>query len=256
MRLAYVTYGVGHARLVAYKPEKEKTFFIARFADSTNKESTATFHAFAPMIHLGPAMLAHDFALEAWDGEVIVGQCKGSFVDGLQLTEKSGYFEKVNPLPFAGEDHETIKASRSADGPGLSSTDIIVLSRKWERTHQSTIHIAVGESRIKWWNNHGLVEAEGGGDTRITGWSSSRQSTLVDLHCALVAVLSGPRQGEAGYLLWGDDGGIRVGGGEGGRIKGAALAPSLDNLPKRMHEPLKLPPVSVTQGSGKALSAL
>ena len=52
MRLAYTTYGMGHARLVIYRNEKENTSFIARFVDvMTRKESTASFTAFSTSPH-------------------------------------------------------------------------------------------------------------------------------------------------------------------------------------------------------------
>ena len=113
MRLAYTTYGMGHARLVIYRNEKEKTSFIVHFVNpSTRQETTACFTAFSPMIHVGPAMLRQDFALEAWNGDEKIGECKGSFVDGLQLTEKTGYFEKTpHARPLTGR--ETISASKT-----------------------------------------------------------------------------------------------------------------------------------------------
>src|SRR5947207_2874249 len=148
MRLAYTTYGTGYARLVIYRSEKERTSFIVRFANPlTGSEDVASFTAFAPMIHVGPAMLHRDFTLESWKGNEKVGECQGAFVDGLQLSDKSGYFEKA-PHARPLVDRETISASRTHDGPGLQPTEIVLLSRKWEKIHQLVVHSVIDGQKL------------------------------------------------------------------------------------------------------------
>jgi len=241
MRLAYITYGVGHARLALYRDPKENTAFTVRFADlKTGKETAAAFTSFAPMILAGPAMLRRNFALEAWKDNRQIGECYGEFIDGLRLVEKTGYFEKVQqPRPLI--EYETIEAAKSEESAGLSPTDIVLLSRKWSDDRQ----LHAKSPGLQWWDNDGLTEEQGGGARRFTGWSLER-GAFCDLHAAIVAVTSGPQQGKAGLLLWGDNGGIRVGGGLG-ETRSAAWLPSLDSVPQRVSKIITLPPYSVTQ---------
>jgi hypothetical protein len=256
MRLAYTTYGVGHARLIAYRdPKKEPGLLLVVRADSieTGKETSAIFREEAPYILVGPPMIRRKFTLEAWENNVLIGVCCGEFTDGLTLSEKQGYFERIVP-PRPLIEHETIKAAKSEQSAGLSPTDIVLLSRKWSEVRQ----LVVKSQGLQWWDDNGLIEEQGGAARRVTGWSLSR-GALVEIHAAFVAVLSGPLQGHAGLLLWGDDGGIRVGGGIG-EIRGAAWVPGLENFPQRVTRVVQLPPYSVTQRntpiSGLALGML
>ncbi|OLE51613.1 MAG: hypothetical protein AUG51_22170 [Acidobacteria bacterium 13_1_20CM_3_53_8] len=244
MRLTYATYGIGHALLTIYCNEKELTSFTIRFVNpETHRKDAASFTSYAPMIHVGPAMLCNDFALEAWQGGEKIGECRGAFLDGVKLAEQTGYFEKVSQAaPLI--DREMVSASRTNDGPGLQPTEIVLLSRKWEKIHQLLVHSVVDGQRLEWWDNNGLVEEEGGGDRRISGWSESKKTPITELHCACVAILSGLQQGKTGYLLWGGDGGIKV---SAEKTMGAAIAPSTHHIPKWLHTTIEKPPASVTR---------
>ena len=92
----------------------------------------------------------------------------------------------------------------SGDSPGLSRTDIEILSPVWTCMGR----VFLGPGLVECWSDDGLVWEQNEVGMYLMGWSL--RYGMSELYCAQVAVLSGLQVGKRGYLIWDHNGGIHI----------------------------------------------
>jgi len=243
MRLGYFCYESGSARLarfVLYHSYSE-TFDV--FFEGMK------FRSFAPMISVGPVMSqAPNFTLVAEQHGQLVGICLGTFVDGeMTLTDLTGIFRGLRAYRLT--EQETIHAAPIGRSPGLPSTHIMLLSRKWDGYQLIVGKKGVVDWDVEYWDED-IYAQHWIGRHRITGWTTRYNGSSAPCSVALVAVISGQNMGKAGWLLMGDDAGLQIGGALGD-VTGALWVPNLDDFPARISgidskKYIGVPPLSIT----------
>src|SRR5581483_6031367 len=116
---------------------------------------------------------------------------------------------------------------------GLSSTNIVFLSRKWEGYQLIIGKKGMEYLDIEYWDNDGIHPMRWLERRRCTGWSTRYNGSAAPCSIALVAVVSGRDTGKAGWLLMGDEAGLQISGATG-EITGALWIPNLSDFPGRV----------------------
>lgn len=228
MRLGYICYPSGseQARLALYHGDPSLVFI---FQD-------VRFTQFSPMISVGPPMLAtRPFHLTALRNGDIAGFCRGEFAGGcVLLTECTGVFEGLTAHELA--ERETLHAKPLSGCPGLSSTRVVLLSKKWQGYQLEVGKKDVDGWDVEYWDDEqGIYARHWNGQRRATGWSTRYNGSSSECSIALAAVITGPQTGKAGWLLIGDDAGLRVGG-IYGETTGAIWVPNLDDFSGKLSD--------------------
>lgn len=243
MRLGYFCYESGSAllaRFALYHSEPVDIFLEGL--------PFISFTSAAPLISVGPVTSqAPHFALTARQHGDIVGVCEGTFIDGeVLLTECTGCFEGLRAYRLT--EQETVQAVPFEDSPGLPPTEIMLLSRKWEGYQLTVGKKSVGDWDVEYWDKD-IYSQHWLGKRRVTGWTTRYNGASAECSVALVAVLSGKDMGKAGWLLWGDEAGLQIGGALGD-ITSGIWVPSLDAFPSKISSVgsrwyIGVPPASV-----------
>lgn len=245
MRLGYFCYSWGSARLAR----------IALYCDEPNVDvftENLPFRLFSSKISVSPVLLQGSFSLEARrDNGTVIGTCQGDFIEGsLLLTERRGIFAGVRAYEIT--ERETLRAMPFTDeSAGISLTDMVLLSRKWEGYQLIVGERGVESWDVQWWDDHEIKEKTWSGRRRVTGHTMRYGGSAGECSAALVALTSGPHTGKAGWLLWGDDAGVAISGALGD-VTGAVWLPNLESFPGKCQDKIKLPPVSVAGDLRKA----
>ena len=229
MRLGYFCYASGSALLARFAlyrgdPTVDVVFEGMRFTP------------FAPMIIVGPPMLtARRFYLKAEQHGDVVGICEGKFVDNsVEFTERTGVFESLSAHELA--ERETLHAKPLSGCPGLSSTRVVLLSKKWHDYQLTVGRKGTGGWDVEYWDEEKGIHAQHwNGQRRCTGWSTRYNGSSSECSAALASVISGPQTGRTGWLLMGDDAGLRVGG-VYGETTGAIWVPNLDDFSGKLSD--------------------
>jgi hypothetical protein len=237
MRLGYFCYNAGLAQLAR----------LALYRDEPNIDvifEGLPFRSFSPMIAVGPPMLPGPFSLNAMQHGNIAGKCEGTFRHGaVMLTERTGVFAGISAKELT--ERETAHALPYDDSPGLSSTSLVVLSRKWEGYMITLGEKGVEEWNVEYWDSKkGIYTETWLGKRRTIGWSSRYSGSGGECNASLVALISGPYTGKAGWLLRGDDAGLNIGGALGDTT-GALWLPNLESFPGKCRDKIKLPPEAI-----------
>jgi hypothetical protein len=235
MRLGYFCYNTGLAqlaRLALYRSEPNIDVIFEGLP----------FRSFSPMIAVGPSMLPGAFSLHAMRHGAIVGKCEGTFLEGtVLLTERTGVFAGIDAKELT--ERETAHAVKSRDCPaGLSSTSLVVLSRKWEGYMITLGEKGVEEWDVEYWDDEkGIYVDTWFGKRRVRGWSTRYSGSAGECNASLAALISGPYTARVGWLLRGDDAGLAIGGALGDTT-GALWLPNLESFPGKCIDKIKLPP--------------
>lgn len=244
MRLAYLTYGVGLARIVVYRKEDIR-ILISHVPPESEYPTVKTLSEFPPYTLVSPPIKTRGFFLEAFDTQGKKhGQCHCEFQEGeLQITGTSGMWEGTL-APTELTDKETVHAVKTRGSKGLASTNIVLISRKWKDLH----HLNVGVEGMQEWSDEGLSPIESQSPRRrFTGWTTKSGGMADELSVALVAVTSGPlatRDEGVRFLVWGPDG-ICMSGID---ILPAVLVPEAQRFPKAVRVDVEWPPYLITGG--------
>jgi len=214
MHLAYLTYG-NEVRLVIYRtdPADPKEIFVSLGGQRSQ------FHAYAPDILVGPAFTGRQgFSLQSNDGA-----CQARLENGKLLVDrKQGVFRDMkNPTKLT--ELQTIAVEANRYSTELPATDIIPLSHvynSYERRRQYFVLLRPTKEQ------KGL---------RVSGWSTERGGIVAPLKAALAVVVSGEDIGWVGFVLWGDNGGIALGGADG-IGEPWALLNSYERLPQKVRD--------------------
>ena len=237
MRLGYFCYNTGLAqlaRLALYRSEPNIDVIFEGLP----------FRSFSPMIAVGPPMLPGSFSLNAMQHGNIVGKCEGTFLEGtVLLTGRTGVFAGVTAKELT--ERETAHAVPFDDSPGLSTSNLVLLSRKWEGYLITLGEKGIGEWDVEYWDNKkGIYTEKWLGKRRVRGWSTRYGGSAGECNAALVALISGPHTGKAGWLLRGDDAGLNIGGALGDST-GALWLPNLESFPGKCGDKISLPPETI-----------
>jgi len=76
---------------------------------------------------------------------------------------------------------------------------------------------------------------------RVSGWCTERGGIVASLRGALAVVVSGENTGWTGFVLWGADGGIALGGADG-IGEHWALMDSYERLPQKVRDDVLVAP--------------
>lgn len=240
MRLGYFCYTTGNteiARLALYHGEPVDIYL-----------GETKFTLFAPMISVGPVMPQAPFTLVAKHHNERIGTCQGTFIDNkILLIESTGVFAGL--LVYALTEQETLRAIPFGNCPGLPSTNIILLSRKWEEYQLIVGKKGVEHLDVEYWDDDGIHAKHWIKRQRCTGWSTRYNGSSAECSAALVAVVSGRNNGKAGWLLMGGNVGLQIGGAPG-VITGALWVPNLSDFPGKISDfdskgYIGVPPISV-----------
>jgi hypothetical protein len=254
VRLGYCCYGTDSARLALYHSDQPIDVIIEYTDPATKQQRVMYCEVKAPMITVAPVFSQCSFTLKAWQRNAEVGVCRGDFMEGtLILTERTGCFAGLSPYKL--KDAETIEVKKSDGCPGIASTDMVLLSRKWEGYQLIVGQKGIEDWKVQEWHNSGLIEKTWKGRRRITGWTLRYGGSAAMCSAALVLLSSGTHAGKAGWLLWGDDGGLNISGALGD-IAGALWMPSIESFPIKVKEKVGLPPESVAPKSRRTGNAL
>lgn len=217
MRLAYFCYDKSLARVILYGMNAPD-IVISSVSPHDRQQHTESLQAFEQIFVSPPFIRQQGFFLESGESRLC-----GGFPQGLQITEKTGVFESI-PNAFAITEYRTIAVENNRNSIEMPPTDIMLLSNLWH-------------------GHHITVDTESGVSKRVTGWSIERGERACECFCALVSILTGKDAGWAGYLLWGGNGGIRLGGSHG-RGQPAMFFASSSYFPDRVQKVVEHPPLS------------
>lgn len=255
MRLGYFCYRSGSvmlARFALYRGDPTIDVFFEGMQ----------FTSFAPMIIVGPPCLStRPFYFKAEQHGNVVGICQGEFLDGSVLfTERTGAFASLSAYELT--ERETLRAKPLDGCTGLSSTNVVLLSKKWHGYQLMVGKKDVDGWDVEYWDDEqGIYTKHWHGQRRCTGWSTRYNGSSGECNIALAAVISGTQTGRTGWLLMGDDAGLQIGGAYGD-VTGAIWVPGLGDFSGKLSDfnsrgYIGVPPISVMPelGNNKAGNA-